>query len=213
MASTPLRNPKILECGGLTPLSPTAKRQFTFLLPCCSFLVFFLASTAFAQYTVWDVQSGNWSINSNWSNGEPTSSYDTYFRNGGTAVINSLGEQCRIFFLGDTISGSGAVSMSTGSLSTAYSLQIGSHAGKGTFEQSGGEVTVGTDLSVSRYHSWGDPSGKYNLHGGTLILKRRVTFNNKISIGELGIGVFNLGNSCRTGTVIETGLLAEQYAP
>ena len=132
----------------------------------------------------WAVQSGDWSVASNWGGSAPGYSDDAYIINGGTAAITLTGAICNNLYLGDPNSAnSGTIQMSGGNLESYGSQFLGSN-GDGAFIQSGGDnsdvgVTTGLYLGC-------DPlgSGYYNL-SGTGVLSPKSEY-----IGYSGAGTF-----------------------
>ncbi len=133
-----------------------------------------------ASYS-WQVQLGDWSVQSNWGGVVPTANDTAFIVNGGTATVTSAGAVFGTLSLGG--SGGGAVQLTGGSLSGGDQY-IGS-LGVGSFTQSGGTNAVG---SHSSYHicaignNAGD-YGTYNLQGGLLNV-------NTEDVGYAGNGVF-----------------------
>ena len=75
-----------------------------------------VANSASAANLYWSVTSGDWSVASNWGGTEPTSSDYTYVNNGGTSLIASEGEECRVLSLGNDAERFGSIIMTNGSL-------------------------------------------------------------------------------------------------
>jgi hypothetical protein len=97
----------------------------------------------------WSKSSGDWSGASNWiGNLVPTSTATAYINNGGTAGITQLGETCGTLSLGSS-AGSGTVQMTGGSLYVAANEYVG-NTGTGSFTQSGGTNSIFDYLSLSR---------------------------------------------------------------
>ena len=118
-----------------------------------------------ASYS-WQVQSGNWSVASNWGGTLPGSSDTACVANGGTVNV-TVSETCGTLSLGSG-AGSGAVQMASGYLDTlGYQEYIGS-SGLGSFAQSGGTNVVSSG-TVSLGSSSGG-SGTYALGGSGLLL-------------------------------------------
>ena len=115
----------------------------------------------------------------------------TFEQHGGTATFNSLriGSQ---FHEGQR--GEGTYSLYDGSLAITNDLNIGTNTGNGTFNQSGGSVTVGGAFRLGQHmtSSSGTNVGavaEYNMSGGTL------TITGHAIIGEEGA----------TGTFVQEG--------
>jgi autotransporter-associated beta strand protein len=128
----------------------------------------------------WQVTSGTWSIPSSWGGTLPALGDTAYIVNGGTANVTLPGAVCGTLSLGG--SGSGAVLMNAGGLSTA-SESIGA-SGSGSFTQSGGTNAMSGGLYLGT-NSGG--SGTYNLSGGGLL---SVTGTVGQYIGDIGSGSF-----------------------
>ena len=134
-------------------------------------------------------QSGDWSQSANWG-GTPTSNDTAYIVNGGTANVTTSGDACSILSLGST-AGSGAVEMTGGGLSFSSYLYDG-YSGTGNFTQSGG-----TNSSVNGYLDLGynhSGSGTYTLNGGQLsAFMQNVGYSgtgNFIQTGGTNSGIF-----------------------
>ena len=127
-------------------------------------------------YHFWNVSSGDWSISSNWSGGEPTSDSAVYISNDGKAIITQPNEACYFCRLGQS-GQSGTIEMTSGGL-TAVDEYIGDYD-KGTFTQTGGTNTVSNHLYIGRVQ------GTYDL-GPTASLIARDE-----SVGCGASGVFN----------------------
>ncbi len=142
----------------------------------------------------WQVQSGDWSVASNWGGTMPTSSDTAYIVNGGTATITQLGEVCGTMSLGNNV-GTGTVLMTSGSLLTINNFNVGD-SGTGIFTQSGGTNTVSSQLNLG-FNSNG--YGIYNLSGSGLVSAPYEY------VGLLGSGTFT--QSGGTNVVSSSGFL------
>ena len=132
--------------------------------PFASFVaVVLMASLQARAQDTWTLSSslsGDWNNLNNWSAGTPTSSVTAYINNGGTANITQLGEKCGTLSLGSG-AGSGTVQMTGGNLSAVSYENVGD-SGTGTFTQSGGTNNSGSFLQIGNN---GGSSGTYNLSG------------------------------------------------
>ena len=137
-----------------------------------------------ASYT-WSVQSGDWSVASNWGGTGPTYLDNAYVINGGTATITVPYCNCESLYLGDPNStNSGTIQMSSGGLS-ASPAYIGNN-GTGTFDQSGG-----TTFSKAIYlRNTVGSNGTYNLSGSGVITWNAY-FGGNTYVGNSGTGTFN----------------------
>ena len=115
----------------------------------------------------------------------------TFEQHGGTATFNSLriGSQ---FHEGQR--GEGTYSLHDGNLAVTSDLNIGTNTGNGTFNQSGGSVTVGGAFRLGQHMSTSAGTNvgavaEYNMSGGTL------TITGHAIIGEEGA----------TGTFVQEG--------
>ena len=153
--------------------------------------VVLLASLQVRADVYWKVappNSGDWSVATNWTGGLPTSSVTAYVVNGGTVNVTQLGETCGTLSLGSG-AGSGTVQMTGGSLSAVSYENVGD-SGTGTFTQSGGINNCGASLYLGENTG---SSGAYNLNGGLLILS-------SLSQGS-GSAAFNFsGGTLRAGS-------------
>ena len=109
-------------------LGPNARREIkikNWLIVLTTLLIGLIAAHAQAVDTYWQGGIGNWSIGSNWDNGEPTASDDVYINNGGTAHITQAGEACGWLYLGQNVGQSGNVILSGSGYFDAYREFIG----------------------------------------------------------------------------------------
>jgi autotransporter-associated beta strand protein len=114
------------------------------------------ASAKAASYT-WQVQSGDWSIASNWGGTLPTSSDSAWIGAGGTTTITMPGAVCSSLYLGG--GGLGTISL-TNSLTSANEY-VG-YSGSGIFNSLNGTNSVGGSLYLG-YNT--GSSGTYSLSG------------------------------------------------
>jgi autotransporter-associated beta strand protein len=129
---------------------------------------------------IWNVQTGYWSVGSNWDNGVPTSSTTAYINNGGTVKITTS-SVCDILTLGKDSANSGTVQMTGGSFSVNYAY-VG-NSGTGTFTQPAGTITPYYYLYLG-YNA--GSSGTYNLSGSGVMK----TYYGEY-VGYSGSGTFN----------------------
>ncbi len=133
----------------------------------CLITVFFLMLTTItsAADTYWLGTTGNWSVSSNWDNGEPGQWGVAKINNGGTAQIASGYEECHSLYIGYNSGDIGTVDMTGGSLSVSYYLNVGKN-GNGILNIANGSVVdVGNETWVARGSS---ASGEINFDNGTL---------------------------------------------
>jgi autotransporter-associated beta strand protein len=170
----------------------------------------------------WNVpagQSGNWSTGTNWTGGAPTSSSTAYIVNGGTATVTALNATCGTLSLGSS-AGSGAVQMTTGSLSAVNNEYIGD-SGTGNFTQSGGSNSVPSSVGGLYLGNSPGGGGTYNLSGNGWL---SVTYSEYVGLsgtgaftqtgGTNGNGSLNLGyngNSSGTYSLSGRGQLSASY--
>ena len=137
----------------------------------------------------WSTSAGDWSSPANWGGTLPTSNDTAYIINGGTTNVTQLGETCGTLSLGSN-AGSGTVQMTGGSLSV-ISYECVGNSGLGTFMQSGGTNNPGFngDLILA-----GNPgsSGSYNLSGSGLLSSPWE------SVGYSGRGTFTQSGGTNT---------------
>ena len=177
------------------------------------------AAVRASNYT-WTVTggTGDWFATGDWNpSGPPTSSFNAYVVDGGTAVIAQSGAACSTLNVGGTnsgwvqinggaladtylqlgtvkngASGAGTLALSSGTLNTLIWKYIGL-SGIGTFMQSGGTNTAMTvDLGSNG-------SGTYNLSSGLLI----ATSSEYISAA--GTGYFTQSGGTNTTPNLEFG--------
>ena len=120
----------------------------------------------------WQVPGGDWSIASNWGGTLPTGSEFAYVVNGGTVNVTQPSETCGTLSLGSS-AGSGTVQMTGGSLYGIPYQYVG-YSGTGTFLQTGGTNAAYTNLYLG--YNIGS-SGTYifgtrNHHGEPRLRKR-----------------------------------------
>lgn len=129
----------------------------------CGVFLFLSVGEACGAYTSWTAADGNWETNMNWTQSEPEAG-DYATVDGGVARIDRAGKACTMLYVGSSVGSWGKVTMTAGSLSVSSVAWIG-RDGQGTFEQSGGSMTVDGSVYVgSRQGS----IGRYDLYGGTL---------------------------------------------
>src|SRR5262249_50101187 len=132
-----------------------------------AFIAFVLTCTAFgspmcaATYS-WNVPSGDWSIDTNWSGAVPSNDDMAIVSNGGTASVTLPGATCNSLSLGDAAASTGFVQMTDGSL-TINQLLLIALSGSGGFEQSGGYNSISSALVLGNESG---AVGTYNLSGG-----------------------------------------------
>ena len=159
--------------------------------------MFFLASTASAANVYWRGTSGDWSDATCWGGTAPTSSDMAYINNGGTASVSSTGGTCNYLYLGNAAGESGAIAMTSGTLTMSKYEYIG-YSGVGTFSQSGG-VNFNPSGNIYLGYNAGS-SGTYNL-GGTAVLTSSYG-----CVGSSGTGTFN-----QTGGKYSNGIMYLGY--
>ncbi len=147
-------------------------------------------------------QSGDWSSTVNWSGGTlPTTSDTAYIVNGGTANVTQLGETCGTLSLGSN-AGSGAVQMTGGNL-TSGDQYVG-YSGTGTFTQSGGNNNITYYVDLADYScalylgSNAGSSGTYNLSGSGNVLA-----------GYEYMGSYGMGTFTQTGGINYVGSILD----
>ena len=133
--------------------------------------------------------AGDWSIGSNWVSGSvPVSGDSVYIVNGGTVNVTQLGETCGTLSLGSS-AGSGTVNMSGGGFSATQYAYVG-NSGAGTFAQ-----TAGTNGSSILYlANNAGATGTYNLGGSGSLLA------NMEFVGNGGTGTFTQTGGANTMT-------------
>ena len=140
----------------------------------------------------WSVQSGDWSIASNWGGTAPTGSDTAWIVNGGTATISQLGETFGTLSLGSS-AGSGTVQITAGSLATTGNEYVGD-SGLGSFTQSGGTNSVSSS-GVLFLGNTVSSSGAYTLSGNGLlsVQSEAIGYNGTGSFTQSG-GVHTVAN-------------------
>jgi fibronectin-binding autotransporter adhesin len=142
----------------------------------------------------WQVQTGDWSIASNWNGGLPTNSVTAVVANGGTAGISQVAETCNALSIGSSAA-SGTVQMTGGNLS-ASNENVGD-TGTGTFTQFGGANSIGSTLYLGA-NAGG--SGTYNLSGNGMVSMGFAV------VGNSGVGTFmQSGGATSIGTELFIG--------
>ena len=130
------------------------------------------------NWTLAASQSGDWSVAANWGGTLPTSSVNAWIVNGGTATITQPNETCGTLSLGSG-AGSGTVQMTGGTLTTSWYQYVG-YSGKGTFAQSNGFNNSQTLILGNNPGS----SGTCSLSGDAVLLAYYQT------VGYSGTGTF-----------------------
>ena len=115
--------------------------------------------------TYWNAASDDWLVPTDWSGGAlPTSTTNADLYNGGTATVTTTGNACNALSLGST-AGSGTIEMTGGGLTVNNIAYVG-YSGPGSFTQSGGTHSLagnGDGSMILGYNSSG--SGAYSLSG------------------------------------------------
>ena len=144
------------------------------------------AARADVTWTLSATATGDWSVATDWSGlGGPNSSTNADIYNGGTATITQTGEACSSLYLGDS-AGSGSIQMMSGSLTVAWSIDVG-NSGNGNFSQTGGTNTVSSEVDLGMGTNG---NGSYSLGGSGLL-----------SAGGEDVG----DSSSSTGSFTQTG--------
>lgn len=121
------------------------------------------ATSALAQTTWSNPGTGDWYTGTNWSDGAPTGSTSATIGLGGTSTISSGSASAGLVILGDT-TGTGALNLTGGSLTTGSHLvlgTIGGNQGSLTVSGSNTSLTIGQNLAI------GDSSaGVFTLSAG-----------------------------------------------
>ncbi len=149
-------------------------------LSAVGFVAVLLASSPVRADVYWSTSAGNWSNSVNWGGTVPTGSDNAWVVNGGTANISAMTPICDTLSLGSN-AGNGTVQMTGGSLTTTGWQYVG-NTGVGTFVQSGGSNSVSNNLCVG--YSAGS-SGVYTLGGNSSV------YGGGIVVGWLGNGVMS----------------------
>ncbi len=159
-----------------------AARSVATALTCFVAMLLMASVPAHAQI-LWSASSGDWSVGPNWSGGlVPTSTSNVWIANGGTANITQLGETCGTLSLGSS-AGSGSTQMSGGSLSVISYEYVG-NSGAGTFT-----VSTGTDsTSVLTIGNNAGSVGAFNLTG-----------NSRLSAGNATVGSSGTASFTQSG--------------
>ena len=119
------------------------------------------AARADVTWTLSATATGDWSVATDWSGlGGPNSSTNADIYNGGTATITQTGEACSSLYFGDS-AGSGSIQMMSGSLTVAWSIDVG-NSGNGNFSQTGGTNTVSSEVDLGMGTNG---NGSYSLGG------------------------------------------------
>jgi hypothetical protein len=113
-----------------------------------------LAPRAHAQSTSWIGNIGDWSVASNWSNGEPTAALDAVIPGAALVNVTMAGETCRNLVVGTNFDNP-TLSVNAGSLTVLETIQV-PMAGSGGVHQQNGQVSadsliLGTTSSIGQY--------------------------------------------------------------
>jgi len=174
-----------------------------------------LVILASADTVLWQVGTGNWSIDANWDNGEPVSGDVVFIRNNGTTQITDPNDEiCYDLTVGYWAGEEGTLDISGGSLTVEHSLTLPRYGnGFGTVNMSSGNLSAereyigdgsgakggvfnhsGGTNTVSDYFSIGDDpgsTGTYNLSGTGILNLTGSTVEFGMTVGNNGIGIFN----------------------
>ncbi len=140
-------------------------------------------------------QAGDWSAASNWGGAVPTIFDIAYVSNGGTVNVTQLGEICYTLSLGSS-AGNGTIQMTGGSLS-AYLYEYVGDSGMGSFTQSGG-TNGGANFGVYLGNNAGS-SGGYSLSGTGLLSSWTQI------VGYSGDGTFTQTGGTNSGAFLTLG--------
>jgi hypothetical protein len=144
-------------------------------------LVTAASPAAHAATYSWQSASGDWSLASNWGGTVPAITDYAYVANGGTTAVTHVSETSGTLSIG-TAAGTGNVQMTGGALSGNYAF-VGS-SGTGSFTQS-----AGTNSTIHLYiGSDTGSNGSYSLSGSGLILSGGGILE---YVGYSGTGTFN----------------------
>ena len=156
-----------------------------------------------ASYS-WQVQSGNWSVASNWGGTLPSNSDTACVANGGTVNV-TVSETCGALSLGNG-EGSGTVQMTGGGLSAG--TQYVGVSGTGTFSQSGGTNASYANLYLG-YNA--GSSGTYSLSSSGLLVGYSAVAA-YVYVGYSGTGTFTQsGGTSTVGGYPNTLILSLGY--
>jgi len=154
-------------------------RRASLLIALLTLMSLGVGASAFGKNSYWQVDAGNWSVGSNWRNGEPTWSDSAYVSNGGVATIDQPGEQHGTLYLGYLNGERGTLEMTAGGLSGL--VQYVGYDGTGTLTHSGGN-----NSPASLYVGYNLGSyGTYNLSQTGQLL---TTYD--VYVGYSGSGLF-----------------------
>ena len=152
----------------------------------------------------WQVQSGNWSVASNWGGTLPSNSDTACVANGGTVNV-TVSETCGALSLGNG-EGSGTVQMTGGGLSAG--TQYVGVSGTGTFSQSGGTNASYANLYLG-YNA--GSSGTYSLSSSGLLVGYSAVAA-YVYVGYSGTGTFTQsGGTSTVGGYPNTLILSLGY--
>ncbi|MHC4716149.1 MAG: autotransporter outer membrane beta-barrel domain-containing protein, partial [Planctomycetota bacterium] len=151
----------------------------------CVLVIAMPADRAPADNTYFQVPTGNWATNTNWSIGEPDADDDAWvgssYASPTTVTISLRGEVCKRLWLGTSNGQHGEVSMVGGGLNTDHTM-VGVW-GEGIFTQSAGPHLVNNDLVVGGYVG---SEGEYLLSGDSTTLD----VVGSVYVGDHGMGTF-----------------------
>ena len=173
-----------------------------------TFILVMTGPAGATQPTYWQVGTGDWSNNDNWTLGEPLEHWDAIINNGGTATITEA-EVCANFgvvnghvemspggslvttrFLGNEgVGGLGSFASftQTGGVNETYGLTLGSSEGEGIYTLSGdGHLHTREALTIGA-----GGTGTFNHSGGT----NRIGDGLNLGTGWEGVGTYNLSST------------------
>lgn len=153
--------------------------------------------------------TGDWSIGTNWDNGEPDAAKTAFVGGGLTATIDQAGETAGLLVVGhnETVSpGDGAMSQTGGDLTLTHDLILGQTGRSGAYRMTGGTATVGGAVLDAGTSTLQVDEGTMTVAGGLSVDSLRVgladadgaqatlTVNGgAVQIGAAGTGTLDVG--------------------
>jgi T5SS/PEP-CTERM-associated repeat protein/autotransporter-associated beta strand protein len=154
---------------------------------CCLVAMYLLFPASSYGATTWSgSEGGNWSVDANWTQHEPTAASDVTLENGNTAIISQNNAACSMLYLGQTSGRTGKLNVQSGGLLNCGGMEVGVNGL--------GSVTIGGGGQISSSYAY---LGYNSTGSGTVTVDGPgATWNNSglLEVGYLGHGTLSIKN-------------------